>query len=74
MKLSEVTEAPVESSWITDITLADDGSVTVALNDGKRYSVEGVGDAVYQQWMNAPSKGKFFHEQIKDNYEVRRLI
>lgn len=74
MKIFEVTEAPVESSWITDITLADDGSVTIALNDGKRYSVEGLGDAVYQQWIAAPSKGRFFHEQIKDNYQVRRLI
>lgn len=74
MKIAEVTEAPVVSSWITDITLADDDSVTVALNDGKRYRVEAVGDAVYQQWLTAPSKGRFFHEQIKDNYEVRRLI
>lgn len=76
MKLRQIiTEAPVLSSWIADLTLMNNGrDVVMALGDGKRYRVNTVGPAVYQQWMQAQSKGRFWHERIKQNYAVTRLI
>lgn len=76
MRLRQIiTEAPVMSSWIADLTLMRNGrDVTMALGDGKRYRVNGVGAAVYQQWMQAQSKGSFWHDQIKNRYRVTRLI
>lgn len=48
--------------------------VVMALGDGKRYRINTVGPRVYQQWMQAPSKGRFWHDQIKQNYVATRLI
>ena len=67
-------EQPVLSSWIADITLANDGSVTITLGNNRRYSVKSVGDQIYQAWIAAPSKGKFWHQQIKNNHAVVRLM
>ena len=67
-------EQPVLSSWIADITLANDGSVTITLGNDRRYSVKAVGDQIYQAWIAAPSKGKFWHQQIKNNHAVVRLM
>lgn len=67
-------EQPVLSSWIADITLANDGSVTITLGNNRRYSVKSVGDQLYQAWIAAPSKGKFWHQQIKNNHAVVRLM
>jgi len=67
-------EQPVLSSWIADITLANDGSVTITLGNNRRYSVKSVGDQLYQAWIASPSKGKFWHQQIKNNHAVVRLM
>lgn len=63
------------SSWIAELVLQDNNlDVTMVLGDGKRYRVNSVGPAVYQQWMQASSKGRFWHDQIKNNYTVTRLV
>jgi hypothetical protein len=68
-------EQPVMSSWISDLTLQNNNAdVTMALGNGRRYAVRGVGPTVFQQWVTAPSKGKFWHGQIRGNYTVTRLI
>jgi len=46
----------------------------MALNTGRRYRVAGVGPAVYRQWVAAQSKGRFWHDQIRGNYSVERLV
>lgn len=76
MRLRQIiNEAPVMSSWIADLTLMNNGrDVVMALGDGKRYRINTVGPRVYQQWMQAPSKGRFWHDQIKQNYVATRLI
>lgn len=76
MRLRQIiTEAPVLSSWIADLTLMNNGrDVVMALGDGKRYRVNTVGPNLYAQWMQASSKGSFWHDQIKNQYTVTRLI
>lgn len=69
-------EEPVMSSWISDLTLVDGpaGDVTMALGNGRRYSVRGLGPDLYTAWAKSPSKGKFWHQSIKNSYVVSRLI
>lgn len=76
MRLRELFETPVVSSWITDITLMTDrsGNCVFATRSGRRYRVEGVGEQVFDQWIAAPSKGQFFNDVIRDQYEIVRLI
>lgn len=78
MRLREltVTEQPVMSSWIADLTLVrgESGDVVMALGDGKRYSVRAVGDQLYRAWLSSASKGRFWHQQIKGNHVTVRLI
>lgn len=63
------------SSWIAELVLQDNQrDVTMVLGDGKRYRVNRIGPGVYQQWMQAPSKGRFWHDQIKNRYTVTRLV
>lgn len=78
MRLREltVTEQPVMSSWISDLTQVRgaSGDVVMALGNGRRYRVRGVGDQLYRAWIAAGSKGQFWHQQIKNNHVTVRLI
>lgn len=76
MRLRQIiAEAPVLSSWIADLTLMNNGrDVVMALGDGKRYRINTVGPNLYAQWMQAPSKGRFWHDRVKQNYVATRLI
>jgi hypothetical protein len=75
MKLHEaLNEEPVMSSWIADIALQNNNrDITMTLGNGIRYVVKGAGEAIYQGWMQAPSKGQFWHNSIRDTYQVVRL-
>jgi len=78
MKIDEImiNEKPVISSWIADLTLVRgrSGNVTMTLGNGKKYSVKKVGTERYYQWLNSPSKGMFWHQNIKKNHVVVRLL
>lgn len=78
MRLRELTirEDPVMSSWIANITLTKgrSGDVTMALKNGNRYSIKKVGPQLFQAWKASGSKGQFWHNQIKNNFVVMRLI
>lgn len=78
MRLRELTirEDPVLSSWIANITLVKNrsGDVTMRLKNGNTYSVKRVGPELYQAWLTSGSKGQFWHNQIKNNYDVVRLL
>lgn len=77
MRIDEIVlfETPVISSWISDLTLVKgpSGDVTMTLENGRRYSVKRLGPKLYNQWVTAPSKGIFWHQQIKNQYRVVRL-
>lgn len=76
MRLRELLEVAVVSSWITDVTLMtdDSGNCVFATQSGNRYRVNSLGEQVYAQWISAPSKGQFFNDVIRDQYVVVRLI
>jgi hypothetical protein len=69
-------ETPVNSSWISDLTLVKgrSGDVTMALGNGRRYSIKNVGKNMYAKWIVASSKGQFWHQNIKNNFQIVRLL
>lgn len=77
MRINEilVNEEPVLSSWISDLTLQNnERDVTMALGNGRRYAVYNVGPQNYTAWVRSPSKGKFWHSNIKGKFVVKRLM
>jgi uncharacterized protein YprB with RNaseH-like and TPR domain len=75
MKISEILkEKKVESAWITDLTYnRPNKTLTMRLSNGRTFSIPFITRAVFERWTKAPSKGRFFHQHIKDSYTVRRI-
>ena len=75
MRAEEIlNEKPVQSAWISDLTYNRPNKVlTMRLSNGISYSIPGVSRSTFEQWLKAPSKGFFFHEKIKDTYQVERI-
>ena len=75
MKLSEIlTEKPVESSWITDLTYnRPNRTLTMRLSNGRVFSVPNISRLMFVKWAKSPSKGRFFHTFIKDSYLITRI-
>jgi len=76
MKIFEIImcEAPVVSSWITNITLNPNQSVVMALSNGRRFRVQNVNKALYAAWIAAPSKGIFWHQRIRGKHITKRIL
>lgn len=73
MNLREIlTEAPVISSWISDLEF-ENNNVIMILGNGKEYIVKNVTFPLYQKWFNSSSKGSFWHKNIAGTYDVRRI-
>lgn len=79
MKL--LLETPVLSSWIEDIEYnEEEGYIELTLLNGNEYHVIGKGrnagkpvpEKLYQRWIRAPSKGRFWHKNIKNKYYTVR--
>jgi len=69
-----LNEKAVESTWITNLTYNRPNKiVTMRLSNGKTYSIPNVTRTVFERWINSPSKGKFFHDRIKDTYRSKRI-
>lgn len=75
MRVSEfLVEKPVESSWITNLTYNRPNKViTMRLSNGKMFSIPGITRSMFERWTNVSSKGRFFHDQIRDKYQVNRI-
>lgn len=67
-------EQPVMSSWISDLALNQNGSVIMSLNNGRKYRVDNIGSSLYNDWIGAQSKGKFWHAAIRGKYLVTRVV
>lgn len=75
MRLTDIkmlNEVAVVSSWIEDLEM-DHNVVFMTLNSGNQYRILGVPEDVYLEWIEAPSKGKFWHSDIRGNYRVSRI-
>lgn len=75
MRLEEfLCETPVESSWITDLVYNRPNRIlTMRLNNGKQYHVANVSRTFFDRWKNANSKGRFYHQFVKDIYPINRI-
>lgn len=45
----------------------------IRYQNGYVYTVHGVSQEAYQEFMDAPSQGEHFHANIKDQYHVERV-
>lgn len=75
MKILEILkEKAVESAWITDLTYnRPNKTLTMRLSNRRTFSIPNITRAMFEKWFKAPSKGHFFHQHIKDSYNVRRI-
>ena len=75
MKLQDLMEEPVQSSWIENLTLIRTGKdVTMVTNAGNRYRIKNVPYPLYIAWIQSDSKGKFWHRNIRGKFIVKRLV
>ena len=75
MKITDfLTEKPVQSTWITDISYNRPNRViTMRLSAGRTYSIPGVSRTIFERWTKASSKGRFFHQRIKGIFKATRI-
>lgn len=70
MRLSEVLNETT-SHWIAALEYMEEtGDVVMRTKDGHSYEVNDVPREVYEAWLKAPSAGTFFHQNIKDQYNI----
>lgn len=74
MRLSEfLVEKQVASAWISDLTYNRPNKVlTMRLSNGKYFTIQGITRTLFDRWLKSPSKGRFYHDYIKDNYVLTR--
>lgn len=72
MRIRELNEMEVFSSWIEILTY-DNGSVIMQLLNGNEYEIDRVSMGLYSRWVSAPSKGKFWHRNLRGRYHVTRV-
>ncbi len=64
----------VESSNIAAIAyIKEAGQLMVQFSSGSVYAYSDVPEQVYQDFLDASSKGKFFAEHIKGKYETEKV-
>lgn len=63
---------PVSSSDLSSVGY-ENGTLYIAFHSGGLYSYSGVPEHIYSALLNAPSKGKYFHANIKNVYTYRRI-
>jgi hypothetical protein len=51
----------------------DDETLEIIFHDGGTYRYDGVPSYIYQQLMNAASKGTYFHSHIKNRYRTTKI-
>lgn len=70
-EIQRLDEESVFSSWIDELDY-DDGNVIMTLLSGRAYQIRDVPYDVFEEWLQASSKGKFFHSDIKGLYDITR--
>lgn len=62
----------VESSDLYSIGY-ENNTLYILFNSGGLYKYMNVDFVVYKELLNATSKGKFFHQYIKNNYNYQKI-
>ena len=75
MKVLEIlNEKPVESTWIVNLMYNRPNKVvTMRLSNGTAYSILGITRGTFEQWLKSDSKGEFFHNSIRDTYNINKI-
>ena len=77
MRFTEIQlqEKPVLSSWITDLVQTrKTNSVVMTLNNGRKYKIDNMTRYKFDLWNRAASKGKFWHQYVKKNHNITRIL
>lgn len=77
MKFTEIQlqEKFVLSSWITNLVMTrKTNSVVMTLKNGRKYRIENISRYKFDLWNKAESKGKFWHQYIKNRHNVTRIM
>jgi hypothetical protein len=43
------------------------------VSSGRAYTIVGVSEDLYNNWMNSKSKGQFFHQYLRGKFKVWRI-
>ena len=75
MKLEEfLTEKAVQSTWIASLTHNRPNKVlTMVLSNGRTFSIPNITRTTFERWSRAPSKGRYYHQYIKNKYRLTRI-
>lgn len=72
-KTQQLKEVAVASTWITELVYSRARkTLTMTLNNGKQYSIPGISRQSFDRWKAAPSKGQYFHQNIRDRFQIER--
>ncbi len=64
----------VASTAVTDLDYEPrKRRLLVRFVSGERYAYEGVPQELYADFVAAASKGRFFHDEVRDRFAYRRL-
>lgn len=63
----------VESSRMLSIGW-EAGTLEIEFKGGAIYQYKGVPEQVYKDLLEAPSKGKFFHENIRNDFPAEKIL
>jgi hypothetical protein len=58
-----------ESSWIEGATYESENGSMILETDSKDYEFIGVPIEVWREFKSAPSKGEYYHENIRGRYQ-----
>jgi len=72
MKISELLEQKVSSSWIKDLTLSGKHAI-MTLNNGKEYQILNILPQEFKQWLASPSKGNYYNNEVRNEYTIKRI-
>lgn len=61
-----------ESSWIKELSYDNESGSIIVKTTGKTYAID-ASEKVYDDWVIAESKGKFWHQMIAGNYPVQEV-
>lgn len=74
MEFSKGHSISVESTIIQDIDYNSNSSkLVVAFENGSQYEYSNVPSPIFQDFTKAKSKGKYFHDNIRDHYPYKRI-
>lgn len=69
---TSLMEEKVNSSWISEMEFHN-GTAFIKLQNGYMYAIHGMAKVTYNMWKKSPSKGKYWHNNIKDVYDMERM-